>query len=96
MKPIFYNSFVLALHLLLLHIMLILPGTARAQSVKMDEDFIRNLPAAEKHKAMKYNSRITMTVADSLSSTNKRSVQTILRDDTKRCGHVLRYGKAML
>ena len=47
----------------------------------VDEDFIRNLPAAEKHKATKYNSRITVTVADGLSS-SKRSAQTTLRDDT--------------
>lgn len=48
----------------------------------LDEEFIRNLPADEKSKAMKYNSRIMVTVADSLSSTNKRSAQTTLRDDT--------------
>ena len=29
----------------------------------LDEAFIRNLPADENNKAMKYNSRITVTVA---------------------------------
>ena len=35
----------------------------------LDEAFIRNLPADEKNKAMKYNSRITVTVADNFLST---------------------------
>ncbi|MBR6334477.1 MAG: hypothetical protein IKR77_08835 [Bacteroidales bacterium] len=35
----------------------------------LDEEFIRNLPANEKSKAMKYNSRITVTVADNYWST---------------------------
>ena len=35
----------------------------------LDEDFIRNLPAEEKSKAIKYNSRITVTVADNFLST---------------------------
>lgn len=30
----------------------------------LNEGFIRNLPASEKHKAMKYNSRITVAVAE--------------------------------
>ena len=32
----------------------------------LDEEFIRNLPDDEKSKAMKYNSRITVTVAEDL------------------------------
>jgi hypothetical protein len=47
----------------------------------LNEGFIRNLPASEKRKAMKYNSRITVTVADGRSST-KRSVPTALHDDS--------------
>lgn len=35
----------------------------------LDEDYIHNLPAEEKSKAMKYNSRITVTVADNFLST---------------------------
>ena len=35
----------------------------------LDEEFIRNLPANEKSKAIKYNSRITVTVADNYWST---------------------------
>ena len=35
----------------------------------LDEEFIRNLSAKEKSKAMKYNSRITVTVADNFLST---------------------------
>ena len=35
----------------------------------LDEEFMRNLPADEKSKAMKYNSRITVTVADNFLST---------------------------
>lgn len=35
----------------------------------LDEEFIRNLPAKEKSKAMKYNSRITVTIADNFLST---------------------------
>ncbi len=35
----------------------------------LDEEFIRNLSANEKSKAMKYNSRITVTVADNFLST---------------------------
>ena len=34
----------------------------------LDEEFVRNLPDDEKAKAMKYNSRITVTVADILST----------------------------
>lgn len=47
----------------------------------LNEGFIRNLPASEKRKAMKYNSRITVTVADGRSST-KRSVPTALHGDS--------------
>lgn len=35
----------------------------------LDEEFMRNLPANEKSKATKYNSRITVTVADNFLST---------------------------
>ena len=35
----------------------------------LDEEFIRNLSAKEKSKAMKYNSRITVTIADNFLST---------------------------
>lgn len=35
----------------------------------LDEEFMRNLPADEKSKAIKYNSRITVTVADNYWST---------------------------
>ena len=32
----------------------------------LDEEFMRNLPADEKYKAIKYNSRIMVTVAEDL------------------------------